>query len=114
VSLKYGATAFIVLVGSFAASAFAAGGNDNAKSVVGIWQGELPVKANLDITIVFHVTRNSDGSLSGTMDVPMQQAKGIPVDSVSVDGSRMRIEVNRIHAAFDGQLGEDGMTATGR
>jgi pimeloyl-ACP methyl ester carboxylesterase len=73
-------------------------------SLEGIWVGALEVNAGLKLRLAFHITRGSDGALSATLDSIDQGAKGIPVDSVVEQGGKVRIELKRIGAAFEGTL----------
>ena len=112
--LRCSATTAIVILAMFLAPVFAGGGNDGLTKIEGFWQGPLKVRANLEITIVFHVFTKPDGTLAATMDVPIQQVKDLPVDAVSCDNGRLRFEVKRIGGVFEGQLAEDESTAVGQ
>ena len=51
-----------------------------AQQIAGDWKGTLSVQG-VDLELIFHFT-GDDGELTGTMDVPMQGASGIPVDVI--------------------------------
>ncbi len=57
-----------------------------SEDAVGSWRGTL-VAGPQELEIVFHLTTAEDGSLTGTMDVPTQGATGIPLTTVSIEGS---------------------------
>jgi pimeloyl-ACP methyl ester carboxylesterase len=80
----------------------------------GVWQGALEVPpSGFKLRIVFRVTVEDDGSLSGLMDSPDQGAYGITVDRVSLDGDAVRFEVDVAAGSYDGTLSEDGTTIDG-
>lgn len=72
--------------------------------VDGSWAGTLNVGASL--RLVFHITNTEEG-LSATMDSPDQNAKGIPVTSVTRQGATIKIELKQINGVFAGQLNQD-------
>jgi hypothetical protein len=88
-------------------------GDEPAKSVVGSWQGSLDL-GTAKLRVVFNITQAAGGGLNATMDSPDQGARGIPVDSVSLTGPSMRIEVKRVQGVYNGTLDSTGTTATGQ
>lgn len=75
-------------------------------SVVGDWNGTLePPGATLPI--VFHI-RDTDGTLTATLDSPAQGASGIPVSRVAFEGSLLELEVAVANGSYKGELQEDG------
>jgi uncharacterized protein len=71
-------------------------------TVTGSWTGELEVQG-MRLPLVFHIGE-SGGGLTATMDSPLQGARGIPVDSVVVDGTELRLRVLSIGGAYIGRL----------
>ncbi len=98
----------------FAVSVLAHAAHAEPPNVEGFWQGDLKVRENLEITIVFHVFATPDGSLAATMDVPMQHVKDFPVDTVSLDEGRLRFEMTAIGAIFEGRFNQDASTIVGQ
>ncbi|MBT8398904.1 MAG: hypothetical protein KJO98_00370, partial [Rhodothermia bacterium] len=72
----------------------------------GSWKGTLSVQGQ-SLTIVFHLTRNDDGSLVGTMDSPDQGATGIPVSDVTLEGNQLVMSVAAAAGSFSGNLASD-------
>ena len=95
-------------------SVFAHAAHTDPASIEGFWQGDLQVRANMAITIVFHVFAKPDGALAATMDVPAQQAKDLPVDTVSLDEGQLRLEIKAVGGVFEGQLNQDESTIVGQ
>lgn len=83
------------------ATAFAA-----APNVVGDWAGKLNVSTT-SLTLVLHVTRTGDGALHGTMDSIDQGANGIPIETITLTGRALHLEMKSIGATYDGTLAED-------
>src|ERR1019366_6436664 len=82
-----------------------------APSVVGTWFGTLNTGA-LQLRIQFHITSGSSG-LTATMDSLDQGAKGIPVASVTLDGSTLHLEVASAAGKYEGKLDDSGATISG-
>jgi len=80
-------TAAALLCAAFAMAASSA----ESTGPAGNWHGTLDLGAQ-QLEIVFVI--EADGDVwSGTMDVPAQGATGLPLQSVSVDGDRLTIEM---------------------
>jgi hypothetical protein len=102
-----------LLTAALLLSSAIARGDEFAKNVLGSWQGALeagPVK----LRVVFNITQAAGGGLTATMDSPDQGARGIPVDSVTVTGTSLNIEVKAINGAYKGILDAAGNTAAGQ
>lgn len=80
--------------------------------LAGDWQGALDANGT-KLRLVFHVSVAADGKLAATLDSLDQGAKGIPVQSVTVDGSAVRFDVSVIGGAYEAKLG-DKTTMTGQ
>jgi fermentation-respiration switch protein FrsA (DUF1100 family) len=79
----------------------------------GSWIGKLEPLPNVALTLVFHVKKADDGSLSATMDSPDQGATGLKVDSVTLDGPNATLEMKAIGARYEATLSDDGKTLAG-
>jgi len=78
----------------------------------GTWLGTLDVGV-VKIRMVFQLTNTEDG-LMAMLDIPDQGAKGIPVTSVSREGSSLKLEVKSIRGLFEGQIASDLNTIEGK
>ncbi len=83
-----------------------------ADSVVGTWLGTLTVPGG-QLRIVFHVTRDSTGALTATLDSPDQGVAGIPVNAVVVSNDSLRLDVQAVLGSYEGKIGADGSTIDG-
>lgn len=81
-------------------------------SIAGDWEGVLsPGPATLHI--VLHVTATDDGVLHGTLDSVDQGARGIPITSVVMAGTRLTLQLNAIGGGYDGTINGDGSVIDG-
>ena len=77
----------------------------------GAWMGTLDLGATR-IRLVFHITNMEDG-LMATMDSPDQGANGLPVTTVTRNGSSLVMEMKQIGGKFEGKIGADLTTIDG-
>ncbi len=77
----------------------------------GAWMGTLDAGA-MKLRIVFHITNTQDG-LTATMDSPDQNAKGLPVTSVTRGGASLKLELKQMAGEFDGKIAQDLTTMEG-
>jgi len=68
----------------------------------GTWDGVL----DLRVRVVLHLERNGTG-WKGTADSPDQNARGLPLDAITVAGDQVGLEIRRIDARFNGRLQGD-------
>jgi pimeloyl-ACP methyl ester carboxylesterase len=81
-------------------------------SLMGIWEGDLHIRGGA-IRIDFTIGLSDDREIKATLDVPSQNAKGIPCDSIAFKGSAVHIEMSRLHASYDGIPNEAGTAISG-
>jgi fermentation-respiration switch protein FrsA (DUF1100 family) len=83
----------------------------DAPELAGAWAGTLDSGAGT-LRIVFHLTPADDG-LGATMDSPDQGAYGIAAGPVTLDGSRLRIEVPVVSGHYEGTIAAGGARIDG-
>jgi hypothetical protein len=83
------------------------------KEIEGIWRGVLK-PPRMELLIAFNITLNPDHTLTATMDVPEQDAVGIPIDKIDFDGSTLRLEILPIDGVFEGKFAEDSRQIQGQ
>lgn len=71
----------------------------------GAWLGTLDL-GSMTLRVVFHIVNSEDG-LTATMDSPDQNANGIPTNSVTRNGSSLKIEIKSIGGAYEGKIAAD-------
>ncbi len=67
-----------------------------AQDVAGDWQGTLNTGMG-ELRLVLHLTKAANGSLTATLDSVDQGANGIPVKSVTLKDSKLKLDVEAVH-----------------
>jgi pimeloyl-ACP methyl ester carboxylesterase len=89
-------------------------GSKGAEVLVGNWVGTLSVPPGFELQLVFRVARAEGKPAAATLDVPDQGAKGIPVDTLALDGDEATIGIKAIRGEFKGKRNEDGTAMVGK
>lgn len=82
----------------------------NAQDIVGSWKGTLSVQG-MEMEIIYHVS-DETGDLTGTLDVPMQGASGIPLDEVTFVDSKLLITIAKMQMKYEGILSGESIKGT--
>ena len=69
-----------------------------AQTISGSWKGELNA-GSMNLGIIFNISKDAC-----TMDVPQQNAKGIPTEVVLISADSIKIKVSKIGASYEGCL----------
>ncbi len=77
----------------------------------GHWEGTGLVQ-NMSVPLQVDLVRGSDGRLSGTISVPGQRLKGLPLQTVAVEGTAIRFQA-REDQPFSGKIADDGSSIAG-
>lgn len=85
--------------------------NAQTKDITGLWEGKL--NAGIELRIVFHLTKNTDGTYKATMDSPDQNAKDIPCSKVTISGDSVITEIGIAQATYKAIVLNDS-TISGR
>jgi len=80
------------------------------QDIVGDWQGK---PKGIQLAMILHISKDSDGNLKASMDSPDQGAFGIPVTSISLKNSKLKFEVAQIHGSYEGKLSGDASEISG-
>jgi fermentation-respiration switch protein FrsA (DUF1100 family) len=78
----------------------------------GAWSGTLDT-GTAKLRLVFHITNTEDG-LTATMDSLDQNLHGMPMTSVTRDGTSIKIEAKQIRASFSGKIAADLSSIDGK
>jgi hypothetical protein len=77
----------------------------------GHWEGTVTVPDNtLDFQV--DIVRNADGALAGTISLPREKVKGLPLSKIAVNGAAVTFSA-RSDQGFSGTLSADGTTIGG-
>jgi hypothetical protein len=77
----------------------------------GGWWGTLDT-GTAKLRLVFHITNTEDG-LTATLDSLDQDVKGLPVTSVTRDGTSILLEMKQLAGVFDGKIDKDRTSMDG-
>jgi len=80
------------------------------QNIAGSWQGTL--QAGKELRLVFVIAGEGSG-LKATMHSIDQGAQGIPVTTISLHGTTLRMSIAVISGTFEGTLSADGNTISG-
>lgn len=77
--------------------------------VLGQWEGNIDISGQL-LNIIVKITE-SNGELSGTLDIPQQGAFGIPIAEIKINGEEIVMKVPQLqgNVEFNGKINEDKM-----
>src|SRR5581483_8140769 len=74
-----------------------------AKTITGDWLGTLHVGA-AELRLVVHISSTGSG-FKGTMDsIDQPAANGIPIDSISLEDSKLTFTVAAVHGSYEGAV----------
>jgi len=102
----------VIMASSVSMIGFAQQQDISEISIEGIWEGKLKVPGT-ELRIVFKISKNSDGTLTATLDSPDQGATDIPVEEVIFIDNTLRLEVKSAGGVFEGKVSEDFLIIEG-
>ena len=83
----------------------------SAQTVAGTWTGKLSV-GGTQLTVALNITDNADGTYSCTLDSPDQGVKGIPAEITVTDGTKVKVTIASLMAAYEGEIKDGEMKGT--
>lgn len=78
----------------------------------GVWEGTLDANGT-QLRLRFNFTKNSDGSIAGTIDSLDQGANGIPITTIARTADTVKMDVKAVAGAYEGTLDKEAATLTG-
>src|SRR5262245_3733104 len=84
-----------------------------AQTIAGDWSGTLNA-GGVQLRLVLHVSAGDGGSFKATLDSPDQGAIGIPVSTISLNGSSVSFQINAIRGSYEGTLNADATVIEGK
>ena len=82
-----------------------------AKDLTGTWQGTL--HAGKDLRVVTKITKADSGGYKAVFYSIDQGGQPLPVDTITLDGSSVKMALKMIGGTYDGKLSGDGNTIDG-
>ncbi len=83
-----------------------------AQDIVGDWHGTLSA-GGAELRLVLHISKGDSGGLKATLDSVDQGANGIPVTSITLENSNLKLTVDAVHGTYDGKVNADATSITG-
>jgi hypothetical protein len=80
-----------------------------AKGLEGSWQGTLDVGGQ-KLRLVVTVTKSDAGSYAGKLDSVDQGGATIPIDTLTLNGDAVRLEIKSLAIVFEGNLNKEHKT----
>jgi hypothetical protein len=81
--------------------------------IVGDWEGTLDPGAQQKKRILVHISADTEGSLSGTIDYPDQSISGVAITAITYHEPALHFESSSMHSAYDGTMNKDNSKITG-
>ncbi len=91
-----------------AVTAAIASGQLTMKDVEGSWSGKLK-ESGMDLRMVFNFTMTEADTLRATLDSPDQNATGIPLGRVTVEGDSLFVEAPLVRGRYSGKVSGDSL-----
>ena len=83
------------------------------QGIVGNWEGTLDPGAQPKKRIVVHIAAAQDGSLSGTIDYPDENASGVMITAITYKEPTLHFESDSNLGVYDGTLSKDSSQING-
>lgn len=83
----------------------------HAQDISGDWQGTL--KAGKDLRVIFEFQKDKNGQWTGSLYSIDQGPDAIPVTSVALQSSDLKVSVDAVRGVYEGKLSADGTAITG-
>ena len=80
----------------------------------GTWDGTIATPG-AELRVIVSLQQKEDHSWAGTIYIPMQGAKALPLTNIAVDGASVSFSITGVpgNPTFKGTLAEDGGTIAG-
>jgi hypothetical protein len=82
-----------------------------AQDITGTWQGTIKA-GPAELRVQIHIAK-SDKGFTGTLDSVDQGLNGIPMDSLTLDGSSLKFTVGTLMGSYEGRVSADGDAVAG-
>jgi hypothetical protein len=83
-----------------------------SKELEGDWAGTLKTPGP-ELEIAVHFKNQADNTVLATIDIPAQNAKGMPIDNVKQTGDQVEFGLKIAHGSFQGTLDKEHGKLTG-
>jgi uncharacterized protein len=94
------------------ACAFGQSAQKSSGGIEGDWQGTLHAGKE-ELHLIVHITRDSHGLLTATLDSPDEGAMGIPITDITFENAKLTFSSDNISANYEGQANSDLSSISG-
>jgi uncharacterized protein (TIGR03435 family) len=84
-----------------------------AQDLAGTWQGTLTLPGGKELRTVVKVTKGDGGAMKGVFYSIDQGGQSVPVSTVTLQGSAVKMSIPAIGGSYEGKLEADGDSITG-
>ena len=81
--------------------------------IIGNWEGTLDPGAQPKKRVVVHIIAAQDGSLSGTIDYPDENASGAVITAITYKESALHFESSSGQVSYDGAMNKENSEIAG-
>ncbi|MBI3472393.1 MAG: hypothetical protein HY013_13655 [Candidatus Solibacter usitatus] len=81
------------------------------QTLEGSWNGTLSA-GGASLRLALSISRSAEGTFSGILD-SLDQGSTIPIDTITITGDSVRLELKRINGVYEGTLNADRSEITG-
>lgn len=84
------------------------------RATAGVWNGAISLLGT-ELLVSENLQQKDDGTWSGTIDIPAQNAKGLPLSNIAIETASISFSIAGIpgNPSFKGKLSEDANTISG-
>jgi CubicO group peptidase (beta-lactamase class C family) len=77
--------------------------------LAGHWEGTVKLQPGIDLAVLIDFAKEADGKWKGTIDIPAQAAKGLPLANIEVKESKVSFEIENVPGkpTFSGEITQD-------
>jgi non-heme chloroperoxidase len=105
--------AIVVAAGMMSGSSLYAQDVTHTQDISGDWQGTLRGSVAGDLRLIVHITKSDNGGWSGLFYIIDQSPDGIPIGSVTLEGSDFKFSIAPRNISYGGKLSADGASIKG-
>ena len=77
--------------------------------LAGHWEGIIKLQPQLELAVLIDFAKETDEKWKGTIDIPAQAAKGLPLVNISIKESKVSFEIENVpgNPTFSGEITQD-------
>jgi hypothetical protein len=104
----------LLVLASIALACVPAAASAATSDAAGRWEGPIQLPG-AELKVFVELKAGASGALEGTIDIPAQNAKGLPLEAVAVEGPAVSFAIRGVpgQPTFKGTLAADGQSLTG-